>query len=433
MIIRINLLKKIYLFISIFYYTGFLNFFTKLATGPTNTEGSINMHASGSMTRQILGVVLLISGIYILLKVDKIIVWKSVRNNYNWVLLIGYFLISMQWSYEPDITFRRTIAFSTLLVSAFCIVHIIEMKSLLALIGKAIFCAAIFGLVYAIIDPSNGLINSGNRTNVLIGIYGDKNAGARVYAYGLLILVGLGRTSTYMDKFMLLTLTFCLIIAESATAIVMVLGGLSLMLLFNFFHTNINKKNLVRMFIIIIIIVLTSISVGYLYDYILQLLGRDQTLTNRTIIWEMMDIYIQNEPMLGYGFGAFWSSDAVISFVDRWGYIANAHSGYYEVLLHGGKVGFILLFLLIFSTLRSLTMNYISHQHGKIFCIFISIYLIQLIVNYVAFILLNHNSFDMFLLAVISFISSRELAVNSKGSNSLKNSINLINNKNTFS
>ena len=430
MIIRINTFTKIYLFLTIFYYAGFLNFITKVVSGSTDTDVSFNIHASGSMPRQILGLVLLFSGIYIISKVDKTIVWKSVKNNYYWIILVGYFLMSMYWSYEPDITFRRTIAFSTLLVSAFCIVHFVEMNSLLAVIGKAIFCAAIFGLIYAIIDPGNGLINTGNRTNALIGIYGDKNAGARVYAYGLLILVGLGRTSTFVDKLMLIVLTFSLVIAESATAIVMVIGGLSLMFLFKIFHTNISKKNLVRMFLIILIIVLTSISVGYLFDYILQLLGRDQTLTNRTIIWEMMDIYVENEPLFGYGFGAFWSSDAVTNFVDKWGYIANAHSGYYEVLLNGGKVGLLLLCLLVISTLRSLILNYISHQDGKIFCIFISIFIIQLIVNYVAFILLNHNSFDMFLLAVISFIGSRELAVNSMKKKPLMNYIK-VNNKNT--
>ena len=421
MIIKINTITKLYLYSTIFYYAGFMNFFTRVAKGTTNNYDTFDVHAAGSMPRQIFGVILLFLGLFILTKVDRRVLLVTFKKNYWWVLLVCYFIISMQWSYEPSITFRRTIAFSTLLVAAFCIVQFSEMYSLLTLLGKAIFCAAFLGLIYALIDPSNGLSNTENRTDVLLGIYSDKNGGARIYAYGLLILVGLGRTRTIADWFMLGILVFCLILAGSATAIVMVIGGGSIMFLFEYFRTNSSKRNFVSMFVITTIIAFTSISLGYLFDYILQLLGRDATLTNRTIIWEMMDVYVENEPLFGYGFGAFWSSDAVTAFVEKWGFIANAHSGYYEILLNGGKVGFIILILVIISIISSLIKNYISHKHGKIFCLFISMIMIQIIVNYVAFIIINHNSFDMFLFALISFIGFRELAVKSIQKKPLRN------------
>jgi len=410
--IKINTLVKNYVFLAIFYYAGFLNFLTRLMSEPDNND-AFSANAIGSVPRQTIGLLLLVLGIFILSRLNRHVLWESIKKNCWWFILVSYFLISIQWSYEPGITLRRTIAFSTLLVAAFCIAQCLEMKTLFLLIGKAIFCAALLGLIYAVIDPSMGLSNTDNRTNALMGIYANKNGGARVYAYGLLILIGLGKTRTIIDRLMILVLAVCVVIADSATAIVMVIGGLSLMSLFRFLRTKNRHQNLGRIFFIILIIIVTSITVAYLFEYILQLLGRDPTLTNRKIIWELMDKYVDNESMFGYGFGAFWSSDAVAVFVDRWGFIGNAHSGYYEMLLNGGKIGFVILSLIIISIVRSLVTNYISHQHGEIFSMFVSIVIIQIIVNYVAFILINHNSFDMFLFAIISFIGFKEIINNS--------------------
>jgi len=408
MILKVKTLANIYLYLTIFYYLGFLNFFTRLLSANTNNYDAFYSNAEGNIYRQVYGIILLCFGLLILLKLDRSILWEAIKKNIWWSLLIAYFFTSMQWSYEPDITLRRTIALSVLLVSAFCIVQCYHINSLLLFIAKSIFLAAIIGLVYVAIDPSNGLSNEGTKTNALMGIYSDKNLGARTYAYGLLILVGLGHIHTLTDKFMLSVLTFCLLIGESISAVVMAIGGVFLIILFEFFRTNNKQQNLIRLLMITLIIILTAVSLSYLYEYILNLFGKEPTLTNRTIIWSLLDEYVEDEYLFGYGFGAFWSSDAVEGFINRWGFIGNAHSGYYEILLNGGKVGFIILMVIITSITRSLLLNYITHQFGRAFSLLIAVFIVQLIINYVGFIVLNHNSFDMFIFSVISFVSYRE-------------------------
>ena len=108
---------------------------------------------------------------------------------------------------------------------------------------------------------------------------------------------------------------------------------------------------------------------------------------------------------MGYGFGAFWVSDAVTSFVDRWSYIGNAHSGYYEVMLYGGKVGLFLVIFLTLKIVKDLVQGYIVSEKNGLLAALLAIILMQCIVNYIGFVIMNHNSADMLIYAVISFVA----------------------------
>jgi O-antigen ligase len=71
------------------------------------------------------------------------------------------------------------------------------------------------------------------------------------------------------------------------------------------------------------------------------LLGRDPTLTKRTVIWAFALQMIEARPLLGYGYGVFWDS---VGSVAR---VVNAHNGYLTVILDLGVLGAILLFALL--------------------------------------------------------------------------------------
>tara|TARA_R110001583_G_scaffold195466_1_gene373983 strand:- start:9044 stop:10303 length:1260 start_codon:yes stop_codon:yes gene_type:complete len=402
--VTIDTLKRAYLFTTIFYYMGFMNFASRMLAGG-RADDLMSSNASGNAAKQIIGILLLVTGIYLLLKLEKKLLFNMLIKSFWWWVLIGFFLASTYWSYEPSITLRRTIAFITLVVAAFCIVAYFSAESLMYFIGKAIFVAAFMGLIYVIISPNNALGGEGERANMFIGILGDKNAGARLYAYGILILVGLGKYRTRNNKIMLAILGLCLVFANSATAIVMVFAGVGLISLFKVMRTRSPNINLRRVIIITILLCVAAVVIYFLYAFLLSLLGRDPTLTNRTIIWSLLDKYIEAENTLGYGFGAFWASDAVLGFVDRWGYLGNAHSGYYEALLNGGVVGLGLVIILSMKIIKDLLQGYISHKDGELLAALLAIILLQLVVNYIAFVIINHNSADMLIYSIISFLA----------------------------
>lgn len=405
MSISVETLKRIFLFLSLFYYAGFLAFFSRLLLGGKGDD-LMGASASGNMPKQILGILLLLFGIVLLLRENKQFLFQTLRASYAWALLIGYFIVSIYWSYEPSISMRKLVAFITLLVTAYALVKFFTAETLLLFIANTIFWVAILGLIYVVIEPGQALEGEGARANTFRGIIADKNAGARFYTYGILILVGLGQYRAFRQKCVLAVLFFCIVMANSATAIVMLISGLGLIYLLNALRTNSPTINLQRFVLICTLMLGATVVAAYLYEFLLSALGRDPTLTNRTIIWELLDSYIDDEYWYGYGFGAFWVSDAVLSFVDRWGYIGNAHSGYYEALLHGGVIGLSLVIFVILKTLKDLIRSYITHPQGNLVAALMGIVLLQSVVNFVGFIVINHNSHDMFVFAVVSFISA---------------------------
>src|SRR5262249_29793545 len=81
-----------------------------------------------------------------------------------------------------------------------------------------------------------------------------------------------------------------------------------------------------------------------------RILGRDTTLTGRTHLWGVLLPVISNRPILGYGYGAFWTSlnAEILSVWSAAGRLANiADNGYIDLCLSLGVIG-AGLFLYIF-------------------------------------------------------------------------------------
>lgn len=92
------------------------------------------------------------------------------------------------------------------------------------------------------------------------------------------------------------------------------------------------------------LVALGGLAVHLEWDRLLDLLGRGSTLTRRTEMWAIDRDYIALRPWRGYGFEAIWTNQPIIDEASaRFGaYPYQAHSGYYELLLDGGRIGFAL-------------------------------------------------------------------------------------------
>lgn len=85
-------------------------------------------------------------------------------------------------------------------------------------------------------------------------------------------------------------------------------------------------------------------------------MGRDDdmqqaaTLTGRVPIWTQVLGDISEQPLLGYGYGAFWTRQRIwdYSFIHRWQF-NHAHSAYLETLLNNGALGLALGLLIVAS------------------------------------------------------------------------------------
>jgi exopolysaccharide production protein ExoQ len=94
-------------------------------------------------------------------------------------------------------------------------------------------------------------------------------------------------------------------------------------------------------------------------------MGRDQdseditSLTGRIPIWEQVTYDIAKRPLGGYGYGAFWTPQRVLtySYIHDWEF-SHAHSAYFETMLNVGAIGLVLGLLLLMSALWSAVQQY---------------------------------------------------------------------------
>jgi exopolysaccharide production protein ExoQ len=100
-----------------------------------------------------------------------------------------------------------------------------------------------------------------------------------------------------------------------------------------------------------------AIVVMVYWDSMLELLGKDPTLTGRTELWELVKLNIAERPLFGWGLGAFWTDTnplvAAISFEIGWA-PPHAHNGLLELLLEIGLFGTaIFAFILVRNTVMA--------------------------------------------------------------------------------
>jgi O-antigen ligase len=78
-----------------------------------------------------------------------------------------------------------------------------------------------------------------------------------------------------------------------------------------------------------------------------SILGRNETITGRTEIWKGLLNYVEERPILGLGFGSFWTTSTIEEFE-----VSESHNGYLEVQLELGIVGLALITIFLLSCTR---------------------------------------------------------------------------------
>lgn len=136
--------------------------------------------------------------------------------------------------------------------------------------------------------------------------------------------------------------------ANSKTPLVGLLLGVTVMLFVGFKWV---RKPLVPFYIISATIVIAiAQSLFGVYEMTLRLLGKDPTLTDRTLLWADL-LKVEINPLIGTGFEGFWLGDRLKEIWKIWAFAPNqAHNGYLETYLNLGALGLVILLILLLST-----------------------------------------------------------------------------------
>jgi exopolysaccharide production protein ExoQ len=147
---------------------------------------------------------------------------------------------------------------------------------------------------------------------------------------------------------------------------------------------------------------------GYQYGpQILAFIGKDPTMSQRTIIWQTVSESLLKRPLLGYGFSAFWGGTAGESInvilVTHW-MQAQSQNGFLDVWLQLGAFGIALLVACFLQAGRYAFLNFRAQGATQLW---IALVICSLLYNIGESTLLNSHSLSWFLFIVASVGLSR--------------------------
>jgi len=265
------------------------------------------------------------------------------------VILLSLFLLSScLWSIDPATTIRRGVLYVCFVVGVIGIAGSLDDDTYMRLLRNTCFVAGLISVALLAVVPHDVLMPAGTlEEGELRGIFPHKNLLGEVMAVGVLsALHGLRTEGQRRWRSMLALMMFAglLLAARSGTAITASLALVAADALASLLRRG-GAARMMGFGLILISVPIVLVMVLF-PDLLLGLLGKDPTLTGRTILWQYVVFYIGEKPLLGWGLTAFWSpiNPAYTEIANAVGWtVPEAHNGLLEMLLEVGVVGSLLL------------------------------------------------------------------------------------------
>ncbi|WLH38340.1 O-antigen ligase family protein [Pseudomonas sp. FP2196] len=401
--IRYSTLRDGFTLFGVLFYIQVITFV--LGLGGAFSFGDVGKDLEGSVANQVCGLITLLVPLFFFIR-NKVFLSKTFyRSNFFLLVFMVCVIASIGWSYDPMLTFKRVIAMLGVVFFAGFIAYNYPLEKITYMLGCAIGVAALVGLILAVIRPDVAFLSGGIRDGAFKGIFAEKNAGARLNAIAILLLLPMIRQGNRWALFCAFCSLIAILLAQSATGVALIVSGtVSYWYFLTLIRLRINRSQWLFLGSTLVFLLVCLLLYNHL-AWLLEIAGRDPSLTDRTLIWELLAPFIDQQWLKGYGFGAFWASPDADAFITRWGYIGNAHSGYMETLLNGGFIQLTALVLLLgealFKQYRAVTANQ-SAQFRASALVIIGLFAVT---NYVAYVIPNYRSaeFLVFCTLALSF------------------------------
>ena len=247
-----------------------------------------------------------------------------------------------------------------------------ELLTALSIIyGAFIFLNWILFMIYP-----NGIYNP---DSYHIGhLLGDDNAIIYVALPGLICIVcnsiKKNKKISFFTWFLLFVTEFTFIKLWAASAL-LCLTLFIVGLIFAYKTNKPNPKTVLILVLCVIFIVLFGLSNSFVQRFIVNVLHKDITLSNRTLLWNLAIQYIMQKPILGYG--GYFVKGQFKAISNSW-YTYPCHTTYLQLAIDGG---FILLFVFILTTFFGY--NTISKDKENLYSRILAIGLGCMLINYI--------------------------------------------------
>ena len=260
-------------------------------------------------------------------------------------LLPLFALVSVIWSRNPRNTVLNAIQLALATLFAVYLYVRYPGQRLVSFLTFAAIISLILCVLTVVLAPSIGI--DALQQGAWRGIFGQRNNCAVICA--CFFAIGLQyRARSLTDNVLRVILLFlaAVFIVMSASRTGWALGVFGLALTYGLRFSR-RIRSLDRIPLIMVIATPTFI-LAYLvathFNETLAMMGKDPTMTQRTIIWAQVIPSIARHPFLGYGYSAFWQGlkgESMQSVLVTGWMEAQAQNGYLDVLLQLGCFGLI--------------------------------------------------------------------------------------------
>jgi exopolysaccharide production protein ExoQ len=276
--------------------------------------------------------------------------WRSIRAGalLSMVLMI-FLLASAAWSVDSATTTRTAVQYLFLIVSAIGVAENVSGDDFMDLLAWTCFLSAIASLILLAIYPQSVL---GEFAGDFRGVFPQKNPLGQAMAMGALASLHGILTSKRRRFFRIIMIaTFTLVTARAGSTTSLL--TMALFILLGLIMRGTQKRRSAASILIkgsFIVAAPVALIAFFNQGALLEMMGKDATLTGRTDIWGYVIPDIYQRPVLGWGYAAFWTTENPaawkISDILRW-WVPQAHNGVLEILLSVGLVGLVFYVFLL--------------------------------------------------------------------------------------
>lgn len=271
------------------------------------------------------------------------------------ILLVFLALLSSIWSFKPSSTLIRGIGLLGATVVGVYVAYRYTLREILMILWTSSVLMLIASIIAIAVFPEYGIVRDewsvGTSYEAAYrGVFHNKNTLAIVMLLAAITFLYCSsifrqeRSKLRYPNYVFLVLALAVLIVAHSVSVYLTtasvtLGTASLVL--------IARSRMMRLPFALLAIWMVSMVLVLFFSnpaMITTILGREPTLTNRTVIWAFAFQMIEARPLLGYGYGVFW--DSVGSILG----VVNAHNGYLTVVLDLGLIGAVLLLTLLART-----------------------------------------------------------------------------------
>lgn len=347
-------IEEVYFFVGV---SAFLGAYTDIPTKASTAQNTAEMGGSNVYSTIVMSTVLCL---FVLLAAKE---WPRLMEVAKRAPLLNWFVlfaaISAVWSLDPSVTLRRTTSLLTAISFAYYANVRFTMHGIIRRMAVVLIVAAVTSGMLALAMPSIGVMSDGLLAGDWSGVFVHKQQLGWAMFVACLCLVWLmvneqgWRRLGYVGA-----LGICvglLVMANSETATISV-AALPAMMVVTWVCRLSGLARIWAIYLLVLVTILGVAAVVLNLDSLMAgVIDRDESLTGRVPLWELLLDRTGYGLILGYGFGAFWQADNPIATyviaVSGW-VVPEAHNSYIDLLINLGIPGLIIGLCVLFGTMR---------------------------------------------------------------------------------